>query len=218
MTKLNSLRSNFLRAYHRTARRELAAHLYFVRIPTLMRELRRARIQSGSTGCYFWELRLLHKDVLARRPTAIIEFGSGVSTLVIADALARLQRFGLERQFISMEQDLTYQADLKSWFPKRLTKYVTFLYSPTEDVSHHSGKILRRYCETPDSVFDWIFVDGPNYPDLTYFDGDTLSLNLMQNAVIHIDGRPTTRDVLINELQPRLVRQYSDPQWSTLEI
>ena len=200
------------------AREELIAHL---RLP---RDLRRmiglALEATNSTGCSVWELERLHRSVSEERPAAAIEFGSGISTLVIAHAVRSLSRAGHDTRFVTMEQGAEYQANMLGWFPKELRPFVEFRLSDIMPDPPADGKVGYRYVDTPTDRFDWCFVDGPQLPrkDPTLFDSDVLHLPRGHRMVVHIDGRRATLERLIAELVPDRVERSEVHGWATLTI
>lgn len=200
------------------ARQEFMAHL---RLP---KDLRRAISlglkETNSTGCTVWELERLWRSMLDVRPSRAVEFGSGISTLVIAHAVRKLADAGHVTRFVTMEQSAAYQENLLAWFPQELRSYVDFRRSDAVAELTSDGALAFSYRDTPDEPFDWCFVDGPDLPSCgaTWFDADVLRLNKGQGLVIHIDGRLSTRQRLKQELHPSRVYRSHVHGWATLFV
>jgi hypothetical protein len=200
------------------AREELRAHL---RLPRdLRRRIAGALEATNSTGCSSWELERIHRSILVERPTAAIEFGSGISTMVIADAVRRLGREGHATRFVTMEQDANYQDNMLGWFPDDLRRFVNFRLSGVVAETSEDGSVGYRYADTPLERFDWCFVDGPQLPrkDPSLFDSDVLLLPRGHRMVVHIDGRESTVTRLQQGLGPSVVERFVRHSWTTLVV
>lgn len=198
---------------------ELFAFVYFLLRPRLFIDLQRGRQRSASTGCNYWELMQIHRSILEDKPHGLVEFGAGISTVVVADALHQLHRAGHSAQFTSLEESSDYLHDLRAWFPDRLSRYVSLIVSDIEDASpDSSGRVARRYTSVIHFPVDWVFVDGPQLPGDEYFDGDVLHLDLRRGATVIIDGRPSTADVLSRRLNVDSCTRSPDPSFTMLRI
>lgn len=200
------------------ARQEFVA---YHRLPKDLRGLLAGALEAtNSTGCSVWELERLHRSLREERPTAAIEFGSGISTLVLAHAVAALAREGHHTRFVSMEQSEQYQQNLLGWFPDELRGHVEFRLSETTAEPSTDGMTGHRYVTTPQEPFDWIFVDGPQLPRKVplLFDADVLHLPLPAGTLIHIDGRRSTVERLVQVLDPASVETSEVHRWTTLRL
>ena len=195
--------------------------LAFHRLPRDLRSLLGAALEAtNSTGCSVWELERLHRSLIDRRPGTAIEFGSGISTLVLAHAVRELARAGHTTRFVSMEQGRTYQDNMLGWFPADLRGMVDFRLSEVVGEEARGGMTGYRYTETPEEQFDWVFVDGPQLPrkDPLLFDADVLSLPRGHAMMVHIDGRRATVARIVEELRPVKVEAFEVHGWTTLHI
>ena len=155
--------------------------------------------RSSSTGCDYSELLKIHRHVLRHRPTAILELGSGVSTVVIAHAVKRLAAGGHVCRFVSMEEGPEWHRQLQEIFPEALRSHVELLQSETHDRHLPNGLIARAYLHKPALAYDFVFIDGPQVPKKGgYFDADILDvLDWNENAfVAFLDQRIATRAAL----------------------
>lgn len=102
------------------------------------------------------DLWYLFSMVRKQRPRVIFEYGSGVSTVVLAKAAQQMgccKLFSIESEFNWAES--TYEA-----MPERLKRYVTMVHSPVVKVEL-DGRILLRHTIIPDETPDFVYLDGP---------------------------------------------------------
>ena len=206
----------FLRAKPRS---EMLAHLRTPR--ELRRMLKDALAATGSTGCSIWELQQLRRSLLHERPRHAVELGSGVSTLVLAFAVRELQQQGHECRFVSLEQSAEYQNDMLQWFPKDLAPFVRFVLSPAGSSDFPDGRRGFRYSYLPDEAYEWVFVDGPQLPrkDPMLFDADAIDIARHgQRMVIHVDGRESTVERLVERLRPAHIERFPIHSWTTMRV
>ncbi len=114
---------------------------------------------TGSTGCSFSDYWELYSWVRRNAPLWVLECGSGVSSGVIATALAENQRGRL----ISLDESLSYVERAAARLPPQLRQWVEF---------HHSELGSRQYAglpgifyrDVPEHPYEFVFVDGPAGP------------------------------------------------------
>jgi predicted O-methyltransferase YrrM len=111
----------------------------------------------ASAGDYF----LLYRYILNTRPSSVLEFGTGITTCVMARALAEVeQNNGGERKLVTVDHVAAYSAGTSKLLSPALAKYVEFHVSPmTGEV--YQGISSIRYQDVPGDGYDFIFVDGP---------------------------------------------------------
>ncbi|MFO1089944.1 MAG: class I SAM-dependent methyltransferase [Hyphomicrobiales bacterium] len=186
----------------------------------LYSDLQQMLKQSTSTGCTYFELGLLYREILKTKPKRVLELGSGVSTLVLAHAARKLQRSGHECHVVSMEESEPYYTQLRGLLPPEAARYVDLIRSDVVERSFGSY-IGRSYALTPKVVFDLVFIDGPQLErKATYFDADILDV-IERNPkpfTAFLDGRKSTREILA-KIAPWLGIDY-DPvhRWSRIAI
>jgi hypothetical protein len=112
--------------------------------------------QSLSSGASLSDYYFLHKYVLAKKPRRVLEFGSGCTTLVLADALS--QTGG---HLFSYEDVPEYHADIAALIPQDLKSYVTLIRADKLTVTFEPGVWGVRYAMEVSEVIEMIFVDGP---------------------------------------------------------
>jgi hypothetical protein len=137
------------RARRRRAARE-AAERYFAPRGVPMPD-------SLSTGADLTDYALLHRYVLSRKPRRVLELGSGVTTAILADALAETGGHLVTYEAIPM-----YRDDMLAKLPERLKPVVTSILAE-RDLGYVAATSGVRYAgEIAGGPFDMIFVDGPD--------------------------------------------------------
>ena len=123
------------------------------------------------------DLARLHRLIRKRKAFTILEFGSGLSTIVMADALSKnkAEFLALDKkpelrnrfmfQIFSVESDKQWIEHSQSNFPKHLLEHVNFHYSEIK-IDTFNGRICHFYDNLPDIVPDFIYLDGPNPKDV----------------------------------------------------
>ena len=123
------------------------------------------------------DLARLHRLVRKRKAFTVLEFGSGLSTIVIADALSKNKADFLDLeekpelrnrfmfQIFSVESDKQWIEHSQSNVPKHLLEHVNFHYSEIK-IDTFNGRICHFYDNLPDIVPDFIYLDGPNPKDV----------------------------------------------------
>ncbi|PHQ28661.1 O-methyltransferase [Leeuwenhoekiella nanhaiensis] len=102
------------------------------------------------------------------KPKAVIEFGSGATTIYIAKLISMENRYV---QFYSVESDELWMSQIKELLiQQNLEKYVKFIHAPIVQIESniafqnqkkwYDPKIIRKKIESVDH-FDFVIVDGP---------------------------------------------------------
>lgn len=112
--------------------------------------------RSLSTGAGLSDYYFLHRYILTKRPQKVLEFGSGCTTLVIADALC--QTGG---HVFSYEDVPEYHADIAALIPADLKRYVTLVRADKVTTIFGPGIWGVRYTADINELVEMIFVDGP---------------------------------------------------------
>ena len=174
------------------------------------------------------DLARLHRLIRKRKAFTILEFGSGLSTLVMADALSKNKAdfLAIEEkpelrnrfmfQIFSVESDKQWIEHSQSNFPKHLLEHVNFHYSEIK-IDTFNGRICHFYDNLPDIVPDFIYLDGPNPKDVkgnvngmtfqcderTVMAADLLLMEsiLLPGTYILVDGRTNNARFLKNNFQ-----------------
>ena len=123
------------------------------------------------------DLARLHRLIRKRKAFTVLEFGSGLSTIVIADALSKNKADFLDLeekpelrnrfmfQIFSVESDKQWIEHSQSNVPKHLLEHVNFHYSEIK-IDTFNGRICHFYDNLPDIIPDFIYLDGPNPKDV----------------------------------------------------
>jgi predicted O-methyltransferase YrrM len=101
-------------------------------------------------------LMFLYRAVRNCGAGRVIEFGSGQSTIFIAQALHD-QGFG---HLWALEADAHWLRHTQSLIPEYLIPFVTLVHSPVILTSDH-GPPAWRYTVVPEGEWDFLFLDGP---------------------------------------------------------
>lgn len=174
----------------------------------LWTELSEYLVKTKSTGCSYSDYWQLYKYVRRRKPVEILECGTGVTTLVMAFALAENELEGHPRgRVTSMEEEEQYLTLAIDLLPLGLEPYVEFILSPTIEDSYSIYRGIR-YRDLPQRPYDFVFVDGPRYLSATdnavTFDLDliTVLMGAEHPVAAIIDKRVSTCYVLQKILGP----------------
>jgi predicted O-methyltransferase YrrM len=128
---------------------------------TLWRLVEHAAAGNDVTGVSFADYLTLYRFVRAHRPREILECGTGLSTVVLAQALRENERDGAPRgRVTSMEDVPLWYENARARFPAELAPYVDFLLSEKVDGVYKCFRGVR-YAALPDRPYDFVFSDGP---------------------------------------------------------
>jgi len=116
----------------------------------------------------YTDLANLYQLIRLRKPTVIVELGTGFSTIVIAAAL----RDNLDEQIetpghlYSVDCNQRWIDNTKAKISSELEDFVTFTVS-SASVCEHFGTLCHRYDQLPNVSPNFIYVDGPANRDVT---------------------------------------------------
>ncbi len=120
------------------------------------------REKSSSTGVSYSDYLVLYNWVRQHRPREILECGTGISTVVMAQALRENEHeYGIKGRITSMEESYEYHKTATELFPKALDSYAEILLSPAIEDHYHFFRGVR-YSDVPSRAYDFVFVDGPS--------------------------------------------------------
>ena len=161
-----NLRERIARAYRRMAERR--GYRRLVRHPPLRHIL---GIDTGTTGADYTDYWALYSYIKKRRPQQVLEFGPGVTTLIMAQALFE----NGAGQLTSMEDVPHYYEGAKRSIPSHLHPIIDLRLS--SKVEKRFGPFVGvGYEHIPERPYDFIFVDGPHYDKRTEYDADILEI------------------------------------------
>jgi len=173
------------------------------------------------------DLVRMHKIVLERRVTTILEFGCGFSTLVLAHAIAinserhrEFVRNNLRRNNpfeIHTVDDIEKFVNLtRDRIPDDLKQFVQIQFAKV-DMTVFNGRICTEYRELPNVCPDFIYLDGPSqhspygeingistrHPDRLPMAADLLKIEhfLLPGTFILVDGRTANARFLASNFQ-----------------
>lgn len=115
------------------------------------------------------DLCRLHWIILSKKILNTMEFGSGFSTLFMADACYILNKYfsdlkdlRVEKKFhvYSLEESKKFLSITKKRIPKELIKFVTIIHSPVKGIKFEN-KFATVYKTKPSISPDFVYLDGP---------------------------------------------------------
>ena len=144
----------------------------------------RARRPTEAFEPDFVDLLLLYSYIVAARPERVLEFGSGLSTVVMARALMQNGSGSL----VSLEPSEEWSSATSSAMPEHLRQYARVEQSGQVACEIHGRKSVR-FTDLPFKNPDMVYIDGA--PAGAYFSGaESLSpLELRPGTAIFVDGR-----------------------------
>jgi len=138
------------------------AHAYFEH--PFRRPLWECMKRSISGGASLTDYFCLHRYVRRHKPRRILELGCGISSCILANALAENATedpAGEPGHLHSMEHLELYFADVQKVIPADLKPFVTFHLSPAEVFQWRGMVPTSCYQQLPDEPYQLLFVDGP---------------------------------------------------------
>lgn len=138
------------------------------------------------------DLWFLYQTVRRRKPRTILEFGSGCSTVILAQALweNRQEADGTSRLH-SIESDPSWRDVTVHALPPHLQDICDVRYSPVREVDYE-GTPAFRYVEISESVRpDMVYLDGPPLTSERQVAIDLLDLEerFSEEFCLVVDGR-----------------------------
>ncbi|MEZ5666374.1 MAG: class I SAM-dependent methyltransferase [Alphaproteobacteria bacterium] len=117
---------------------------------------------SAVTGVSYGDYLTLYEEVRRRRPTEILECGTGISTVVLAYAQLENEREGAPPgRVTSMEDVPHWHAVARQCLPAQLAGRVDLVLSPKRDGFYKCFRGVE-YAAIPDRPYDFVFSDGPD--------------------------------------------------------
>ena len=132
------------------------------RHPVLWQRLTDYAAASSVTGASFSDYLTLYQEVRRWRPVEVLECGTGISTVVLAQALLDNARDGAAPgRVTSMEDDPFWHEAARKALPADLDGVVELVKAGKEDGFY---RIFRgvRYDHVPERPYDFVFSDGPD--------------------------------------------------------
>ncbi len=114
------------------------------------------------TGASYSDYLTLYEQVRSLGPVEILECGTGISTVVLAQALRENEAAGAPRgRVTSMEDDRDWFAVAGGRLPPELSPFVDLVHSPKVDGFYKCFRGVQ-YREIPERPYDFVFSDGPD--------------------------------------------------------
>jgi hypothetical protein len=132
-------------------------------IPELWPLMTQVAAGTAVTGASYSDYLTLYEQVRAHRPREILECGTGISTVVLAQALRdnAAEDGGPPGHVTSMEDDADWYRTACLRLPDAVADIVDIVHSPKADGFY---KCFRGVCyeSVPDRPYDFVFSDGPD--------------------------------------------------------
>ncbi len=136
------------------------------------------------------DLWFMYATIRARRPRVVLEFGSGCSTYIYAQALADNAAEGHPGYLYSLDADPHWGQVTIDAMPEHLRAHCEVRICEAV-ASEHEGTPVWRYADIPDVVPDFIYLDGPALDRVRRASVDVLDLEprLAPGCTVLVDGR-----------------------------
>ncbi|MBT3370232.1 MAG: hypothetical protein HOA08_10480 [Rhodospirillaceae bacterium] len=155
------------------------------------------------------DLWAIYSQVRARKPKVLLEFGSGCSTIIFAQALADNAAEGAPGFLHSLDADAHWGQVTIDSLPEHLRLYCTVTL--TERVQDElDGTPVWRFAKVPDVVADMIYLDGPALTPERRAAIDVLDMeaDFPPGFRLLVDGRSFNRALLEKYFKRRYQRQH----------
>ena len=154
------------------------------------------------------DLWFLYKIVKQRKPQCILEFGSGCSTVILAQAL----NDNGSGMLYSIESELYWTEATKHAIPEPLLKFCEVLYSPLLEVDF-SGVPAFRHSKIPNVAPDFLYLDGPALTPERQLSVDVIDIEnrFPPGFLMVVDGRKKNTAFLRQNLKRQYV--YKQSRW-----
>lgn len=158
------------------------------------------------------DLWFLYRVVRQRKPRCILEFGSGCSTVVMAQALS--ENVGKSPgenhgRIYSVDADPYWTRVTTDSIPDHLREICAISYGPLLEVDH-LGTPAFRHAQVPDVTPDLLYLDGPALTPEREVAIDVLDLEpkFLPGFCMIVDGRKANREFLLRHLKRRYSYKY----------
>lgn len=155
------------------------------------------------------DLWAIYSQVRARKPKVLLEFGSGCSTIIYAQALAENATEGAPGFLHSLDADTHWGQVTIDSMPEHLRQYcqITLTERVEADLD---GTPVWRFADVPDLTPDFIYLDGPALTPERRAAIDVLDMEERFPAGFRllVDGRSFNRALLEKYFKRRYERQH----------
>ncbi len=155
----------------------------------------------------FGDLWFLYRVVRERKPAGILEFGSGCSTIIMAQALAdNAAESGTSGSITSVDADPYWAVTAAKIMPPHLAKFCSIRHSRLREEESH-GVPVFRHADLPAAAPDLLFLDGPSLTRERQVAADPLDIEegFRPGFLMIVDGR----DANVLFLRKYLKRHYA---------
>jgi predicted O-methyltransferase YrrM len=168
-TLINTTRYGFLVKWRKTivdrmvAARSRRAKATLKRHTELWSLMTEAAAGTAVTGASYSDYLTLYEQVKSFKPKEILECGTGITTVVLAQALLENAREtgGDPGRVTSMEDDQEWYDVAKTRLPEAVSSVVDLIHSPKVDGYYKCFRGVM-YETVPDRPYDFVFSDGPD--------------------------------------------------------
>lgn len=156
------------------------------------------------------DLWFIYRQIRERRPRLVLEFGSGCSTYVYAQALADNAAEGAPGFLHSLDADSHWGQVTIDSMPAHLREWCEVRITPRVE-AEIDGVPVWRFAEVPDVVPDFIYLDGPALTPERRAAIDVLDLEprLSKGAAILVDGRLYNCALLEKHFTRRVAKRHN---------
>lgn len=148
----------------------------------------------------------LYRTVRKRKPHCVLEFGSGFSTVMIAQALWEnaQEPNGYRGKIYSLDSEKEWARASAEAMPSHLAGFWDIAYGPAEE-TEYAGIPVFRHLGVPDVAPDLIYIDGPALTKKRQVAIDALFLeeHFQPGLCIIIDGRRRQADFFLQHFKRR---------------
>ena len=133
--------------------------------------LRTVKVETKPHSYELDDLCRLHWIIMSRKVMTTLEFGSGFSTIFMADACLILSFYfkeiinevRVEKKFhiFSLEESSKFLKITKRRIPQLLSKHITLKQSDV-NIVEYQNKFATKYSKVPNVAPDLIYLDGPS--------------------------------------------------------
>jgi Methyltransferase domain len=152
-------------------------------------------------GPDYADLWFLYWNVRQRKPQIILEFGSGISTVCLAQALLEN---GSGRLY-SVDDEERWATSTASSIPARLRALCDVRYSPVNEVPFPGAQFGVKFVDLPKVIPNFAYLDGPcaNGPGRPAIDLLDMEDCFPTGFFLVIDGRDENTEVLRTHFKRR---------------
>lgn len=178
-----------------------------------------------TTGCSYTDYKKIIDLIIDNKPNNVCEFGSGISTLIVAKTLKfNFEKFQINGKIFSYEEDFSYYENTKQMIKEsNLTNYIELIYSPTNYKTYNN--FLGVYYEKFDlsKKYQFFIIDGPNLKNknkIKPFNADIINYyekNPNSEFIAFLDKRIHTLRIL-KKLMTKVNFSYNNVEESTIII